>query len=85
MCALIGTRLKRKGEVMFGEVVATVSVMVGGRARERTALLLSGLLMRCVVEWKQVSSRLMWVRVKRERESWVFVSAHGLGSEKSED
>ena len=44
---------------MFGEVV--------GRARERVALLLTGRLMRCVVEWKKVSSRLMWVGVERER------------------
>ena len=40
---------------------------------------------RCVVEWKEVSSRLMWVRVKIERESWVFISAYGPGSEKSEE
>ena len=53
MCALSETELKGKGEV-------------GGRVREGVALLLSGWLMRCVVEWKQVSSRLMWVRVKIE-------------------
>ena len=41
--------------------------------------------MRCVVEWKEVSSRLMWVRVKIERESWVFILAYGLGSEKSKE
>ena len=40
--------------------------------------------MTCVVEWKEVSSRLMWVRVKIERESWVFMSAYEPGSEKSE-
>ena len=40
--------------------------------------------MRYVVEWKEVSSRLMWVRVKIERERWVFISAYGPGSEKSE-
>ena len=27
----------------------------------------------------------MWVRVKIERESWVFISAYGPGSEKSEE
>ena len=48
------------------------------------ALLLSGLLRRCVVELKEVSSRLMLVRVKIERESWVFILAYGPGSEKSE-
>ena len=41
--------------------------------------------MTCVVEWKEVSSRLMWVRVKIERKSWVFISAHGPGSETSEE
>ena len=38
--------------------------------------------MRCVVEWKEVSSKLMRVRVKIE--SWVIISAYGPGSEKSE-
>ena len=41
--------------------------------------------MKCVVEWKEVSSRLMWVRMKIERENWVFISAYGPGSEKSEE
>ena len=55
---------------MFGEVVGRVSGVAVGRAREGVALLLSGRLMRCVVEWKEVSSspRLMWVRVKIKRE-----------------
>ena len=69
MCALSETKLKGKCEVMFGEVVGTASGVAGGRAREGVTLLLSGQLMRCVVEWKEVSSRLMWVRVKVERES----------------
>ena len=50
VCALSDTRLKGKGEVMFGEVVGRVSGVEGGRAREWVALLLSGWLMRCVVE-----------------------------------
>ena len=62
MCALSETKLKRKSEVMFGEVVGWVSGVAGGRAKEGVALLLSGWLMTCVVEWKEVSSRLMWVR-----------------------
>ena len=65
-----------EGEVMFGEVVGRVSGVAAGRAREGVALLLSGRLMRCVLEWKEVSSRLMWVRVKIERESLVFISAY---------
>ena len=66
---------------MFGEVVG----MERGRAREWVALLLSGWLLRCVVEWKEVSSRLMWVRVNIERENCVFILACGPGSERSED
>ena len=73
MCALSETKLKGKGEVMFGEVVGRVSGVAACRAREGVALLLSGRLMRCVVEWKEVSSRLMWVRVKIERELGVCI------------
>ena len=32
-----------------------------------------------------MSSRLMWVRVKIERESFVFMSAYGPGSERNEE
>ena len=75
VCALSETKLKGKGEVMFGEVVGRVSGVAAGRAREGVSLLLSGGLMRCVVEWKEVSSRLMRVRVKieRERELGVYI------------
>ena len=68
---------------MFGKVVARV--WAGGRAREGVALLLSGWLQRCVIEWKKVSSRHVWVRMKTERESWVCISAYGPGSERSEE
>ena len=64
MCLLRAHKLKGKGEVMFGEVVGRVSGVAGGRSRAWVALLLSEWLLRCVVEWKEVSSRLMWVRVK---------------------
>ena len=37
------------------------------------------------MEWKEVSSRLMWVRVRIGRECWASVSAYGLGSERSEE
>ena len=48
VCALSETKLKRKGDLMFGEVVGRVSGVAGGRAREGVALLLSGRLMRCM-------------------------------------
>ena len=37
------------------------------------------------MKWKELSSRLRWVRVKIERESWVFISAYGPGSERSDE
>ena len=73
VCALSETKLKGKGEVMFGEVVGRVSGVAGGRAKEGVAVLLSGWLMRCAVEWKEVSSRTVWVRVKIERELGVYI------------
>ena len=73
VCALSETKLKGKGEVIFGEVVGRVSGVEVGRAREGVTLLLSGRLMRCVVEWKEVSSMLMWVRVKIQRELGVYI------------
>ena len=66
VCSLSETKLKGKRVVMFGEVVGRASGVAVGTAREGVALLLSGRLMRWVVEWKEVSSMLMWVRVKIE-------------------
>ena len=68
MFALSETKLKEKGEVMFREVMGRVSGVARGRAREVVALVLSGWLKRCIVEWKEVSSTVMWVRVKIDRE-----------------
>ena len=41
VCAVRETKLKGKGEVMFGEVVGRLSGVRGGRARKGVALLLS--------------------------------------------
>ena len=80
--ALCETKMKGK-EVAFGEVTGTVSGVERGRVREGVALLLSEWMVNKVVEWKEVSSRLMWVRVRMGRECWAFVSAYGLGCERS--
>ena len=85
MLALCETKVKGKGEVKFGEVTGRVSGVERGRAREGVAMLLSERLRREVVEWKEVSSRLMWVRIRIGRECWVFVSVYGPGSERSEE
>ena len=83
--ALSETKLKGKGEVAFGGVTGRVSGVVGGRAREGVALVLSEWMLSNVVEWKEMSSRLMWVRVRLGKECWAFVSAYGPGSEKNEE
>ena len=75
--------LTERGEVMFGEVVGRVSGVTGGRSEAGVALLLREWLLMCVVEWKEVSVRLMWVRVKIEQESWMIISAYGPRSERS--
>ena len=33
---------------------------------------------------KEVSERILWVKLKLDRKVWVFVSAYGPGNEKSE-
>ena len=45
-------------------------------------MLLSEEMWGCVVGWKEVSARMMWVKLRTEDVSWVFVSAYGHGSEK---
>ena len=62
-----------------------MSGVAAGSAREWEAPLLSEWLLRCVVEWKEVSSRLIWVRVTIERASWVFISAYGPDNERSDE
>ena len=82
--ALCETKMKGK-EVAFGEVTGRVSGVERGRASEGVGLLLSEWMENKVVEWKEVSSRLMWVRVRMGRECWAFVSAYGPGCERSEE
>ena len=49
------------------------------------ALLLSECMVKKVDEWKEVSPRLMWVRVRMGWECWAFVSAYRPGCEGSEE
>ena len=82
--ALCETKMKGKGEVAFGEVTGRVSGVERERVREGVALLLSEWMVNKVVEWKEVSLRLMWERVRMGRECWAFVSAYEPGCERSE-
>ena len=83
--ALSETKMKGKGEVVFGGVGGRRSGVEDGRAREGVAILLSEEIRKCVTEWREVSSRLMWVRLKFGREGWVIVSAYGPGCEKDDN
>ena len=49
------------------------------------AILLSEWLLKLVVEWKEVSSRIIEVRVRLGRECWTFVSAYGPESKRNEE
>ncbi len=49
---------------MFGCVKGRKSGVVGYRAREGVALLVSEKVNKWVVEWKEVSSRIMWVKMR---------------------
>ena len=79
--ALCEMKVKGKGKVAFDEMTGRVSGIERGRAREGLALLLS----EWMGKWKEVSSWLMWVRVRMGRECWAFVSAYGPGCERSEE
>jgi len=83
--ALSETKMKGKGEAMFGNVKGRISGVMDGRAREGVALLLSDRVKEWVVDWKEVSSRVMWVKVKLRSSVWVFVGVYAPGSEKSEE
>ena len=48
-------------------------------------MLLSKRALEGLVEYREVSARLMWVKVKFRGEICVFVSAYGPGSERSEE
>lgn len=83
--ALNETKMKGKGECKFGSVNGRRSGVDGGRAREGVVILMSEEVRECVVECKELSARLMWVKVKFRNELWVFVSAYGPGLERGEE
>ena len=57
----------------------------GKESEEEVAVLPIRWLLWGVIQSKEVSSWLMWVSMKIEREIWVFISAYEPGSEKSEE
>ena len=83
--AMNETKMKGRGERVFGPVIGRVSGVMDGRGREGVGIILSEEMNKNVKEWCEVSSRIMWIRVQLGKERWVFVSAYGPGTEKSEE
>ena len=59
--------------------------MSSGRAREGVCIIVADEWMRCVREWKEVSSRLMYVRMNVGESKYVIVGAYGPGSEREKE
>ena len=68
--------MKGKGECIFGSVAGRMSGVVNGRAMEGAALLLSKRVLEEVVEYREVSARFIWVKVKFGGESWLCLLVH---------
>ena len=73
VCALSETKLKGKGEVMFGEVVGPVSGVAVGRAREGVALLLWAIDEVCSRMEGGVIQAYVGLSEDRERELGVYI------------
>ena len=84
VCALSETKMLGVGERMFGRVKGRVSGVSRGRAREGVAILVKDWLLEWVREWREVSSRIMWVKIKVGCDTFVFVSVYAPGNERSE-
>ena len=77
--------MKGKGECIFGSGFGRVPGEVNGRAREGIALLLSKHVLEGVEEYREVSARLMSVKVKFEGEFCFFVNEYGPQCERIEE
>ena len=79
------TKLKGRGEWMFGNLIGRVSGVTSGRAKEGVCIIVSEEWKRYVSEWKEVSSRLMYVRMNVGVSKYVIVGAYGPGSERKKE
>lgn len=70
--ALSERKLKRRGKASFGCVVGRTAGVECEQGREQVALLVSQEISKCMVEWKEVSSRMMWAKMKIGYETWVI-------------
>lgn len=82
--ALCETEMKGKGECDFGSMSGMMSGVIRGRAREGVAIFVTQFVADIGKEWKEVSSRVMWIRLGLGK-SRMFVSAFGQSSEGNEE
>ena len=82
---LTETKLKGRGECRFGGCVGRISGVSSGWAREGVGIIVSEEWMKHVTEWKEVSSRIMYVRMNVGESKYVIVGAYGPGSERKKD
>ena len=76
--AINETKMKGCEEVMFGCVKGVVSgVKPRLNAQQGVGFLVSERVWSCVQEWKGVSSRIMWLRLKFGCEKWLIISVYG--------
>ena len=71
MLALCETKMLGRGDVVFGNVSGRKSGLMNenANASEVVAMIVKEELREYVREWKEVSSRLMWVRMRFEDNS----------------
>ena len=80
------TKVKGYGERDWeGEKVIISGVSERCRAREGVAMIIKEELWEGVIEYKCVSSRLMWVRMKVSQEKMFVVGVYGPGMERAEN
>ena len=86
MLALSETKLKGRGEFKWEKVRGIKGGVRGNQwAKEGVAILMSERMWNLMVEYKVVSSRIVWMKIKIGGCKLVIVSTYGPGSEHSED
>ena len=82
---LSGTKLKGTGQSAFGNVVGRAFGVSDDNAREGVCIIVGENWKKYVIEWKEVSSRLMYMRMKIGTSKYVIVGAYGPGAEKKKE
>ena len=79
------TKLKGKWEWNLCNVVGRVSGVSSGRAKERVCIIVGEAWKGCARERKEVSSRLMYKRLKVGMDKSLSVGTYGPGSERKKE